>query len=335
MMKEGICVAGNVVLDILYPIEEYPHKGEMTTITSIKRATGGAVCNVGIDLAKLDPKIALYVVGKIGDDVDADYIESQLEQYENIDISGLKRQNTTSFSVIVSENTTKQRTVFQYRGANAQLCEGDFDFDKLDVKLMHIGYILSLEILDEEDLEYETKMARLLHKAQQRGIKTSVDVITEKSDRYQKLMPPALKYTDYCIINDLEAEQTTGVTLHDEQGRLLSGNMKQALSRLLDMGVSTWAVVHAVEGGFGMEKNGNYVEKPSLPLQPGYIKGITGAGDAFCAGVLHAAYYDQSLDMAIKKGLAATTCALSGEYSTEGMRSMEEALALYDRLRGR
>ena len=56
---------------------------------------------------------------------------------------------------------------------------------------------------------------------QQRGIKTSIDVVSEASDRFTRLVPPALKYTDYCIINELEAGQSTGVALRDEDGQLL------------------------------------------------------------------------------------------------------------------
>ena len=58
-MREGICVAGNLIVDILYPIESYPGKSELTTILDgIARSTGGAACNVTMDLASLDPDIA-------------------------------------------------------------------------------------------------------------------------------------------------------------------------------------------------------------------------------------------------------------------------------------
>ena len=31
-MKKGICVAGNAIVDLLYPVDEYPVEGQLTTI---------------------------------------------------------------------------------------------------------------------------------------------------------------------------------------------------------------------------------------------------------------------------------------------------------------
>ena len=334
-MRNGICVAGNAILDILYPIECYPGKSELTTITEgITRATGGALCNVAMDLASLDPSLELSAVGIIGDDADGDFIEQQLEQYENISLSGLKREGRTSFTIVMCENTTKHRPFFQYRGANAQLCEADFDWDKIDAKILHIGYILLLDALDQEDAQYGTKMARLLHEAKQHGIKTSIDVVSEMGNRFEKLVPPSLKYTDYCVINELEAQQATGVLLRGDDGILQKENIKRALEELFRMGVSTWAVIHAPEGGYGMDEKGNYVEKRSLSLPDGYIKGTVGAGDAFCSGVLIGAYQEKQLEEAIVMGIASAACSLSQEGSTQGMRSVGEALKLYEELSG-
>jgi len=226
------------------------------------------------------------------------------------------------------ENDTKQRTFFQYRGANAQLCEEDFDWSRIDCRLLHIGYILLLDTLDEEHAEYGTRMAKLLHSAKANGIKTSIDVVSETGDRFARLVPPALKYTDYCIINEIEAQNATGIALVKE-------NLEKALHRLFEMGVSTWAVIHCPEGGFGMDADGNYIDLPSLVLPKGYIKGTVGAGDAFCSGVLYGAYEGRSLADAIRLGIASAACSLSREGSTEGMRTAKEAIELYGSMSGK
>ena len=72
-------------------------------------------------------------------------------------------------------------------------------------------------------------------------------------------------------------------------GHYFIENMKVALKKLHELGVSTWAVIHCPEIGCGMDADGNYHEFKSLKLPKGYIKGTVGAGDAFCAGVLYAA----------------------------------------------
>ena len=41
-------------------------------------------------------------------------------------------------------------------------------------------------------------------------MKTSVDVVSEDSDRFARIVTPALKYVDYCILNEIEAGKTAG-----------------------------------------------------------------------------------------------------------------------------
>ena len=331
-MRKGICVAGNLVVDITYPIERWPRQSELTTITEgITRSVGGAVCNVVTDLARMDKSLPLSALGVIGQDAEGDFILEQLGKYRNVDLSLLGRKGATSFTAVMSDNRTKARTFFQYRGANALFDESFIDWEKIDAELLHVGYILLLDALDREDAEYGTKMARLLAEARRRGLKTSIDVVTETGDRFQTLVPPALRYTDYCVINELEAQQITGVPLRDESEKLYPENMKEALERMKELGVSTWAVIHCPEGGYGLDEENRYVSLPSLRLPEGYIKGTVGAGDAFCAGVLYGAQKRWALPESIRLGTCAAAASLSEPGASEGVGTAEEVLKLWDR----
>lgn len=328
MQKKGIAVAGNMIVDVLYPILGHPKPGELTTIVEgISRSTGGALCNVIVDLAKLDPSLALTALGRVGTDPEGDYVLQKLGEQKNIDTSGVKREGLTSFTAVMGDTIGKQRTFYHYRGANARFRESDIDWDALDASILHIGYILLLDALDEPDEEYGTKMARLLHTAQARGIQTSIDVVSETGDRFSRIVPPALRYTDYCVINELEAEASTGVALRDGNGGLLRGNLKEALERLKALGVSRWAVIHSPEGAYGLDERGAYLETQSVPIPRDAIKGTVGAGDAFCAGVLYGAYRELPLGEAIELGNASAACSLTESGATEGMRAYPEAMA--------
>lgn len=329
-MREGICIAGNMLVDNLFPIAGYPGSGELTSITdSPTRVLGGAVCNVIVDLAMMDASLPLSALGIVGRDAEGDFILHEIGKYSNIDCSGVKQEGTTSFTLVMSDNSSKQRTFFHYRGANDHFCEKDIDWTTVHAKLLHVGYILLLGALDAEDDIYGTKMARLLANAKKNAIRTSIDVVTEKGSRFNRLVPPALKYTDYCTINEIEAQQTTGIPLRDESGKLLENNMTKALDELFSMGVSMWAVIHCPEGAFGRDQSGNYVKVESLPLEDGYIKGTVGAGDAFCSGILYAAYHEKNLAEAIALGIACASCSLSREGATEGMRPLSDVKQLY------
>ena len=331
-MRKGICVAGNMIVDIHYPIEGWPNQGELVHIKDgISRSTGGAVNNVVVDLAKLDPELPLYAMGKIGEDAEGDLIMETLGQYPNIDTANVLRDGISAFTHVMADVRNKQRTFFTYLGANGRFCEADIDWDKVPANIFHIGYILLLNALDEPDDEYGSKMARLLHAAQLHGLKTSIDVVSEASDRFKRLVPPAMKYTDYCIINEYEAEQTTGVKLRGGKGELLTESLPEALHAMKRMGVSTWAVIHCPEGGYGLDEKDNYISLSSLKLPEDYIAGSVGAGDAFCAGVLYGAEKGYPLDKAIDLGIAAAAASLSAPGATDGMCTAGEAMKLFDR----
>ena len=75
------------------------------------------------------------------------------------------------------------------------------------------------------------------------------------------------------------------------------------------------------------------VEVPSLKLPEGWIVGTVGAGDAFCSGVLYAAWKGMDLKAAIELATASAACSLSAAGATEGMRPVEEVLKLYEEMR--
>ncbi|MFP4697290.1 MAG: carbohydrate kinase family protein [Eubacteriales bacterium] len=333
-MKKGIAVAGNMIVDTIYPIDHFPKIGDLATIEdNITSSIGGAVCNVIMDLAKLDSDLPLTALGTIGTDANGKYIEESLSKHKNIKLSEIVHEGITSFTTVMNDMSSKHRTFFHFRGSNAKFSEKHIDFDNLDVDILHIGYILLLDALDKPDEKFGTKMASLLASAQNKGIKTSIDVVSDSEDRFKDIVPPALKFTDYCIINEVEAERTTGISLRDDKG-IIEKNIDVALTALKDMGVSTWVVIHAPEGGYGLDcTSGEIVKMKSLSLPDGYIKGTTGAGDAFCSGVLYGAYSDTPLNKAIELGIGCAACSLSELGATEGMRNYKEVLEFYKKMR--
>src|SRR5437867_10119043 len=120
----------------------------------------------------------------------------------------------------MTEKGCGHRTFFHARGANALWRGEDLDFEKIKARIFHLGYLLLLDALDEPDAKFGTRAARLLAAAQDAGLKTSVDVVSEDSDRFTQIVTPALKHVDYCILNEIEAGKTTGFKIRQPDGRL-------------------------------------------------------------------------------------------------------------------
>lgn len=328
-MKNGIILGGNIIVDELKDIDVYPAHSNLTTIRAKSKACGGLVCNCGLDLAILDPEMPVRMIGIVGDDENGKFVRDSFAKHKNIDVTGMKIEGETAFTDAMCDLKNKTRTFFTYRGSNAKLSPEDFDFDKIKGDLLHIGYILLLDELDCEDDEYGTKMARVLADAKAHGIKTSIDVVSEEGDRFKKLVAPALKYTDYCIINESEAEKITGIKITVD-GEVDDEKVKQAQKALFEIGVSEWVIIHAKKGSWGMTKDGKTCKAASLNLPREMIKGTTGAGDAFAAGTLYGAYTGLPIEEAMKTGIAVSNSSILAPGASEGIMSYEDSMKFYN-----
>jgi sugar/nucleoside kinase (ribokinase family) len=175
---------------------------------------------------------------------------------------------------------------------------------------------------------YGTKAAKLLAAAQASGIKTSVDVVSEDSDRFAKIVSPALKHVDYCILNEIEAGKTTGFTIRTSDGKLNTVCLKHAAGALLQHGVRDVVVIHFPEGAFARTRKGEDVWQSSLKLPAKHIAGTAGAGDAFAAGVLLGLHEGWALQKSLFTGVCVAAASLSHPTCTGGVKSLSASLKL-------
>ncbi|MEK9632746.1 MAG: PfkB family carbohydrate kinase, partial [Opitutae bacterium] len=110
----------------------------------------------------------------------------------------------------------------------------------------------------------------------------------------------------------------------------LEKGIEEASSKLFDLGARELVAIHFPEGSFAQSVSGEKVWHGSLALPKGYIKGAAGAGDAFCSGVLYGVHEGWSLEKCLLTGTCAATACMSDPTCTDGLRSLDECLALAD-----
>ncbi len=327
-MQKGIAVAGNLITDIIKIVDVYPAEGMLCNISSEERGVGGCVCNTAIDLALLDSSLPVYAIGKVGADDKGDYLLSRLNEC-GVYTSGVKRGGAmTAYTDVMTVQSTGARTFFHARGANAGFCPQDIDWDSLSCDILHIGYALLLDCFDAPDSEYGTVLARTLAKARSMGIKTSIDVVSEHSDRFKRLVTPCLPHCDYIIINEIEGGLVSGLPARGEDGALITENLKKICEFFLEQGVKELVCLHFPEGGVSLSASGEYAAAGSLSLPEGYIKGTVGAGDAFCAGMLYSLYKGYDQEYSLRVASCAAACNLSRADSVSGMRGIDATMEL-------
>ena len=323
--RKGITIAGNILADIVKTIDCYPEIGMLANIKNIKRAVGGCVPNTAIDLAKIDRSIPVSAIGKIGDDEYGRYIISQFNRY-NIDCEmvSVSANKPTSFSDVMSL-PSGERTFFHIRGSNAEFSPEDVDINSINSLILHIGYILLLDCFDKEDSEYGTVMARFLHDVQEKGIKTSVDVVSDSTADYKAKILPALKYCDYIIINELESSRLSDLEPYDKDGKINIENIRKTMEYMAKCGVKEKIIVHCKKAGFCYDvPTDTFTVVPSLNIPKSEIKGSVGAGDAFCAGCLYSIYNGFDDKHTLEFAASAAACNLFAENSVDGMLSKKE-----------
>jgi len=325
--ETGITGAGNFIIDHLKTVDVWPDEGMLSLIQEEQMASGGCAYNVLKDLAILKTDIPLYAIGVTSSDADGAYILGDLQKH-GIDASMMHylENVTTSYTDVITVKKTGNRTFFHNKGANKYVDIEHFDFSRIQSRIFHIGYILLLDTLDGPDPEYGTRMARLLKMAKDSGLKTSVDVVSESSYRFNKVVLPALRYTDYLIFNEIEAGRTTGYEIREKSGGLNSGNLKGALSMLLENGESELVCIHFPEGAYAALTGQDPIFVPSHELPQDYMVGTAGAGDAFCAGMLYGIYEEWDLDKAMRFANAMAGICLADISTSGSMSSLEETL---------
>ena len=309
--RSGITIAGSTIVDKIYEIPAYPALGELTQIASITTAMGGCVANVSLDLKRLCPEMDIRAAGLVGSDPDGDfYIKTLMDN--GVETCGVRRvPGAITTCTHVMSIPGGQRTFFTYAGADADLCAADLDLDNVPSKILHLGYFLLLKNVDAgEGLE-------ILKQARARGIETSIDMVSESADRYHIVLP-CLPYTDYLIVNELEAGRLAGIEPTVE-------NLETICKKLMALGVRKKVIVHMPERAVCLSSAGyNCVGTYILP--EGFVKGTTGAGDAFCAGALYGIYQGWDDRKILEFANASAVMSLRSAGATGGLATVEETV---------
>ena len=327
--RRGLLAGGNWIIDQVKVIDVYPQRDQLANIRSQSQGTGGAPYNVLINLARIGVRFPLFGAGLVGKDALGEIILDDCRKHK-IDIRALRAtpDAPTSFTDVMTEQADGRRTFFHHRGANARWRGEDLNFSRIKAAIFHLGYLLLLDALDEPDAKFGTRAARLLSAAQDAGLKTSVDVVSEDSNRFPKVVTPALKYVDYCILNEIEAGKTAGFKIRQADGRLDKVALRHAAGALLQCGVRELVIIHFPEGSFARTRKGEDAWQSSLNLPGKFIAGAAGAGDAFCAGVLLGLHEGWELSRCLETGVCVAAASLTDPTCTGGMKPLSACLAL-------
>ena len=329
-MRSGVLAGGNWIVDHVKLIDRWPPQDALANIRSQFSSNGGSPYNVLKNLARLGATFSLEAVGLVGDDEAGRFIRDDCARH-GIDLTqlGVSRATPTSYTDVMTEEGSGRRTFFHCRGANAELAPEHFDFARSPARIFHLGYLLLLDRLDEAS-GAGTAAAEVLRAARAAGMKTSADVVSENSDRFARIVRPALPELDTLFLNEFEVAQVTGIET-TPVGKIDPSAVVRAAEELIRGGVREWVIVHFPAAVFACGANGERIWQPSLRVPSSHIRGAAGAGDAFASGVLYGVHESWPMRDSLQLGVCAAAASLAHPTCSEGVGSRAECLAMASR----
>ncbi|MBL9180991.1 MAG: carbohydrate kinase family protein [Verrucomicrobiaceae bacterium] len=330
MTRTGILAGGNFIIDHVKLIDAWPEQDMLAFIQGETSSNGGGPYNVLKDLAAMRAGYPLAAAGLVGRDANGGWILRDCEA-AGIDITQLHQTDAapTSYTDAMTAVGTGRRTFFHQLGANAILGRDHFDFSRTQARMFHLGYLMLLTEMDRMLENGRSVASRVLEAAQAAGLLTSVDLVSSSHPRFREITEASLPFTDFLILNEIEAGRATGLDLKSPSPDI--AKIQTAAWQLLDRGVRREVIIHFEAGAVVVVKNGAAHHQPSLKLPPGFIAGATGAGDAFAAGYLHGTHEEWPVAERLKLAVCTAAMCLTHPTPSQGLRPVAECLQLLDK----
>lgn len=328
--RTGILAGGNFIIDHVKLIDAYPAQDMLANISSERSSNGGGPYNLLKDLAAMRAPFPLEAAGLVGTDANGDWI---LRDCAAAGIGTRQLRQTgrapTSYTDAMTVASTGRRTFFHQRGANALLGEADFDFSQTTARHFHLAYLLLLDEMDRLLPDGRTVASLVLQKAKEAGLSTSVDIVSTEHPQFRAIANAALPFTDYLLINEIEAGNATGMRLRGPDGVDVAA-AGRAAADILSRGSCRQVVIHFETGAVAAQRGGEVTAQGSLRVPPDFIKGATGAGDAFAAGYLFGLHESWDVPRCLRLAMCAAAACLTDPTPSLGLRPVEECLRLAD-----
>jgi len=300
-----VCL-GILVADVIArPVDDLPERGTVALVEEISLRAGGCAVNTASALAKLGARAG--VAGKVGADPFGDFLLGVLDQ-RGVDRRGVLRDPAVPTSATVAlVGSDGERTFLHLPGANGALRRGELDRELVFAgATLHVAGMLVMPAFDGEPA------ASVLADAKARGLVTSLDTVFDATGRWD-LVLPSLSHTDLFSPSLAEA-------------RAISGELEPAhvAAWLRERGVGEVVLKMGAEGCYA---SGEGFEGRVAALRVEAVDG-TGAGDAFVAGLLYGKLAGWDFERSVRLANACGALATTAVGATEGVRGLDETLAL-------
>src|SRR5690625_1733516 len=264
-MSQVVSFGAHIADALGWPFTAIPPGQQLAFLDKIKFTVAGTAAAPSVNLAKLGVDVSS--VGRIGADAIGDFLNTTMARY-GVDTSYLitdEEAQTSSSLLTIREDGS--RPALHVIGANANLTENDVPWELVkQAQVFHMGGAFVLPGIDG------APMARILKRAKELGVTTTVDFLMSPRPDAQEIIGPSLPYIDYLMPNIEEAGWLVGTEDRDE-----------IIRWIYDAGAGCAILTM---GGEGVSISPRGESETLLPAFDVDVVDSTGWGGAFAAGFI-------------------------------------------------
>lgn len=304
-MTHDYASVGFYTFDCLgWPCTGIPPGGGTFFIDEMNIAVSGAAGAAVIAAAKTGLNTA--AVGGVGRDLMGDWVLQRLQHF-GVDTSQMKRyENTPTATSIVATRKDGSRPALHVKGATRVFDLSDAELDTVtDANVLHLGGVGLMDAMDGDGT------AKLMARARQRGVITTVDVFAGSQADLPDV-EAVLPYTDYFIPSIEEAEALSGMS-----------DIRRMVSFFLDKGAECCIFTLGEHGAYYHHRDGTRIQVPAHDIA---VKCTCGCGDIFNAGIATALVRGMPPKEALRFASAMSALNATGLGSQAGIENFDQVV---------
>jgi ribokinase len=262
---------------------------------------GGGGANISVGLARHNKNVCFTT--KLGNDDTGTCIRNELEK-EKVNITKLLTGTLPTGASIIVQGEGEDRTIFTYRGANAELIIEDVDVDQL----MRSTYVI-ITALYSQSIHLLPQIVHILeHTSVKIALSIGIPEIEFLGHEFSRLLP----HIDTIILNEEEGRELYHVLAgkhHDHLAHcpLCDDNISEVLSFLKNQGMKNIGITLASHGAIFIDEKGEHY---SVPAKKVPVTNTTGVGDAFYSGYISYQLTGKSVTESIEHGIDNATSVM-------------------------
>ena len=306
----AMVVIGTVFVDIKgFPDDLYIPEGRNAGRVEIVH--GGVGRNVAEDIANVE--LRPRFVGMVDDTAEGAEVLRKLKNHKvNTDYVAVTQDGMGMWLAVFNNGGDIAGSISKRPTSDAMLRmleeKGDEIFADADSIVIEID-------LDKELIKTVFRYAEKYHKKVY-AVVANMSIASQRRDFLQSI--------DCFVCNAQEA----GILFVCDFSGLTPEELCEELSRrVVSARIPSMVVTMGSRGAVYADMNG---DKGVYPARKVKVRDTTGAGDAFCAGVLYAAETDMPLREALKLGACSAAASLSEVSASDGVKTKDEVLKLYE-----